>query len=822
MSSEVIGYSDEIITAKSDLQSPQETCPITGLPIFQKASWCNISIKQDFFVTYRMIGHNILHEISHGTSNKIDVGQLVTYQSKILEDFFKDKPSTNAKIVVISDFRNIAGFPSRPSRASFIESFKNTHRLCRGFIAFHVPWKLRAVTRLAFKLTDYAYPLEMQKDFQDAVKRALYLSRHYELLDVFDARNFISPDEWKFAGEHLNIEFKVIKERVFYAHCRGYFKKNEFAKSIQISKRILEQGYFSKKEHYMVNDFSEVKGASWPARLSFIKTFNAFKRPYGIPRAIFIVKSSGISTVAMLLTKKKMGVPMIFVKNLDEALAMMRSMENSQSLPPSKPQAKKIDPLIGEYANEIIDYLGTFSWQKPGVGIPDIPETHPFKSVFDALNLVKLDSLELLQESKKARRDAEKANEAKSQFLANITHELRTPLNGILGMSELLLRDKLSDEQIDTLMDIKYSGQALMDIVNDILDFSKIEAGKIKLIPREFDIHRLVQRLIGMLDLKAREKKLLLHSNLEKEIPQYLRGDPVRLRQILLNLVDNAIKFTHEGSILVNIEKISENGPQIILKFSIIDTGIGIPPAKISFLFKKYASVEASTKREYSGTGLGLPIARDLVGLMGGILEVESIPGKGSCFFFNIPLEKGTGEEKEFLSGLHPSHSKEKTLLPHDHYPGQVKEPSRLENSNGSAEVGEKLQQVTILLAEDNLINRKLVERFLKLKGWQVIHARDGKEVVDKFAAHPGVQMVLMDIRMPGVDGFTAATQIRNWEKENNIKKRTPIIALSAHSADSLEETIKTSGMDGYLSKPINPEEMFRLIEEHIFDIEKR
>jgi PAS domain S-box-containing protein len=373
------------------------------------------------------------------------------------------------------------------------------------------------------------------------------------------------------------------------------------------------------------------------------------------------------------------------------------------------------------------------------------------------------------QELTLAKDAAEAASVAKSQFLANMSHEIRTPMNGVLGMTELLLATPLTEKQRHMAHTVQQSAASLLTIINDILDYSKIEAGKLQLEHTDIDLSHLLDDAVKLFSEAARQKGLSLSATVTPTIPTVLRGDPTRLRQILLNLIGNSIKFTATGSIAVSADCLKRDPGQILLRVTVRDTGIGIPCESQAHVFEAFAQADGSTTRKFGGTGLGLTIVKQLVQLMGGTVDLESTPGLGSTFGFTVPLEVGPENEMpSILAALQQA-------------------PATLHG--------------TVLLAEDNVVNREIAVAMLELLGCTVEIAEDGREVLDAVDARP-YDLILMDCQMPNLDGLNASRLIREQENHRPHRRRLPIIALTANAMEGDREQCLASGMDGYLTKP--------------------
>ena len=388
-------------------------------------------------------------------------------------------------------------------------------------------------------------------------------------------------------------------------------------------------------------------------------------------------------------------------------------------------------------------------------------------------------------ELKKAKEKAEKMSQAKGEFLANMSHEIRTPMNGVIGTLQLLEDTNLSEEQKEFVDIAHKSADALLAILNDILDLSKIEAGKLNFESIAFDIRQIVNDIVILHSLKAEQQGVVLVQQVDDSFPEFLMGDPMRLRQVIVNLVSNALKFTKQGEVKISIEVVAKDADSVELKITVSDTGIGIPEGAQETLFNAFTQADGSTTRKYGGTGLGLAIVSQLVEMMGGSLGMDSVEGEGSSFWFTVNLKN-----TEVI-------------------PAAV---AIAVNSNENLQLNAK-----VLLVEDNPINQMVAQKMLEKIGARTVVANNGIEAL-RWLDQQAFDLVLMDCQMPEMDGFDATREIRRLEIKTLEQKRLPVIAMTANVMSGDRERCLEVGMDDYIGKPVQQDQLATVLRKWLLN----
>ncbi|MBQ0720771.1 MAG: response regulator [Gammaproteobacteria bacterium] len=460
--------------------------------------------------------------------------------------------------------------------------------------------------------------------------------------------------------------------------------------------------------------------------------------------------------------------------------------------------ARRLQRIIAAPIEELAETMQSVSAQNNYTLRLKNPGNDELGSLFNSFNQMLEQIQGRDQGIKDARNTAQAANKSKTEFLANMSHEIRTPMNGVLGMAELLDNTPLNTQQKKYIQTIRRSGETLLSVINDILDFSKVEAGELSLEEEPFELELLISHVLELFQDLADRKQLVLKAELPPSLPADYIGDSMRLTQILMNLVANAIKFTSHGQVILTVSLVEESSNNAWLCFSVNDSGIGIAKDKVASIFEAFQQADGSISRQYGGTGLGLAISSQLIKLFGGELNVESKLGLGSTFSFTIPLGKSKiitppTQGEQAAEPDQPQPTMDLEVLNNDVLNDTVIDPT-----NGK-----------ILVAEDNPVNQMLACDMLEQIGYDTDVANDGQQAFDA-ASKQRYSLIMMDIQMPQVDGLEATALIR--EHEETLPYRTPIAAVTANAMAGDKERFLASGMDDYLSKPFGLQSLADLV----------
>lgn len=842
-----------------------------GLRIESPAEWQDIVLNEAFSVSFEILEGCILHIVGRGDLDKQDVEAVFRIRNRIVKERFGERPFAE-----IRSYSKLKGMPSWAQRYQQIRKWQESPGNFRILAVCDAPMSIQLMYRMGsilYRRTETnVQSYKTLAEAVPAIRKLLHEQKPLPPILCEPEWNWTAPDQ------SAQIHCQIIPGKAWISRHSGDFRTEHVHAVINATHAAFESSYLDNAQIWRIADYSKVTGSSLRLRSAFLSIIRDSLREHHTEIIQHVICGASWSVRASILfTQHFFKKKYLFLDSFEEAMqALQNHLENEiphTEIPKRIKDVKR--PPTHQEIDELIQLSGSLVWESERPIAP--PQNSPFASVYEALEVLRCDLHEERERRKEldhmrisyekqleeALQQARQASEAKGNFLATMSHEIRTPMNGIIGASEILMHSQLDAEQKVLVDMMRNSGNSLLVIINDILDFSKIESGQMQLENTRFHLWDLCDDVIALLGIKAQEKQILLLSEIPVDLPQFAMGDSNRLRQILINLLGNAIKFTQNGWVkLVITCKPVANVHDI--HFSIMDTGIGMDSSVVEHLFQPFQQADTSIARRFGGTGLGLAISQRLVQAMGGEIKVTSQVGQGSTFHFSIatkcePFENpqllhgkrvviyDEQEERKksietFLQGMgaqiqiwgescdlsiltdHPPMSRNLSpinIIVGDSFIAEAPDlplplPLRWnllrekirqaiglvpqENNALPCENCQKLN-MSILVVDDNAVNRKVASLMLQKLGCTYTLASGGFEALELLPGH-SFDACLMDCQMPGLDGFETTKQARELEKQGKIP-HIPIIALTAGVTQAEREHCLSAGMDGFLPKPL-------------------